>query len=364
MSFDEKIAALIQRLPKRVEHLQTEEATKNALIMPFIAALGYDVFNPQEVVPEFVADVGTKKGEKVDYAIHRDGEVILLIECKKAQTDLSQTEMSQLYRYFSVTKARIAVLTNGVQYWFFSDLVEPNKMDARPFLELDLLDARPGALAEVKKLAKDEFDLERMLGAASELKYTSEFKKILATQLETPDEGCVRFLYARALPGSRFTASVREQFPPLVAKAFQQLVSDRISDRLRCALASETKTTEKSDAPTDSEDHAKQGQKDGVITTEEELEGFRIVRAITCKVVPPNRIFPRDTKTYFGILLDDSNRKPICRLWFNSKQKYIGLFDAQKNETKVPIETLADIYKYADELIAAIGNYEAASTNS
>ncbi len=116
MSFDEKIAALIQRLPKLANHLQTEEATKNALVMPFIAALGYDVFNPKEVVPEFTADVGTKKGEKVDYAIMRDGETIILIECKKANGDLSQENMSQLHRYFTVTKARITILTNGIHY--------------------------------------------------------------------------------------------------------------------------------------------------------------------------------------------------------------------------------------------------------
>jgi hypothetical protein len=355
--FDVKIAALIQRLPKLVEHLQTEEATKNALVLPFISALGYDIFNPQEVVPEFIADVGTKKGEKVDYAIKRDGEVILLIECKQAKTDLNQAVMNQLYRYFSVTKARIAILTNGVAYWFYSDLVAPNKMDARPFLELDLSDPRPGALSEVKKLAKDEFDLDKMLSAANELKYTSEFNKIMATQMENPEEDFVRFFYSRALPGARFTAAAREQFTPLVARAFQQLVSDRISDRLRNALASETKTLERKEASQDTQTQ-QIDEKDGIVTTEEELEAFRIVRAIACKHVLPERVAPRDTKSYFGVLLDDSNRKPICRLWFNSKQKYIGVFGADKIETRIPIDMLADIYKHADKILSAIENYE------
>jgi hypothetical protein len=358
--FDEKIAALIQRLPKLVEHLQTEEATKNALIMPFIAALGYDVFNPQEVVPEFIADVGTKKGEKVDYAIKRDGEVIILFECKKAETNLSEAEMSQLFRYFAVTKARIAVLTNGVSYWFYSDLAEPNKMDTRPFLELDLSDPRPGVLSEVKKLAKDEFDLEKMLGAANELKFTSEFKKILIAELEQPEEDFVRFFYTRALPGARFTASAKEQFTPLVARAFQQLISDRVSDRLRSALTIETKPKE-APAQGASEQDQTTTEKDGVTTTEEELEAFRIIRAITCRIVPPDRVVPRDTKTYFGVLLDDNNRKPICRLWFNSKQKYLGVFDSDKNETRIPIATLADIYQHADKLVSTIQNYERTS---
>jgi predicted type IV restriction endonuclease len=163
MSFDEKIAALIQRLPKLTDHLSTEEATKNALVMPFISALGYDVFNPKEVVPEFTADIGTKKGEKVDYAIMNDGEAIILIECKKADSDLSQENINQLYRYFTVTNARIAILTNGIYYKFYSDLDEKNKMDNIPFLELNLANPKPNALAEVKKMAKEDFDVEYML---------------------------------------------------------------------------------------------------------------------------------------------------------------------------------------------------------
>ncbi|WP_300458870.1 type I restriction endonuclease [Desulfobacula sp.] len=163
MSFDEKISALAEKIPSLINHLETEEATKNALIMPFIAALGYDVFNPKEVVPEFVADHGTKKGEKVDYAIIQENEVIILIECKQAKYNLCDANMSQLFRYFTVTKSRIAILTNGINYLFFSDLEAPNKMDSRPFLELDMLNLRKNLLAEVKKLGKEKFDLDRML---------------------------------------------------------------------------------------------------------------------------------------------------------------------------------------------------------
>lgn len=358
MSFDEQVAGLLQRLPKLVEHLQTEQATKNALVLPFISALGYDIFNPQEVVPEFVADVGTKKGEKVDYAITRDGEVILLIECKKCQTDLSQADTSQLYRYFSVARARIAVLTNGVQYWFYCDLVEPNKMDTRPFLELDLSDPRPGVLTEVKKLAKEGFDLDMMLSAANELKYTSEFKKIMATQFEQPDQDFVKFFFRRAVPSGHFSASAKAEYTPLVAKAFQQLISDRVSDRLKNALQSESKATEqKEDTETDGQ--PLQGRKDGIATTEEELEGFRIVRAIVCRVVSPERVYPRDTKTNLGILLDNTSHKPICRLWFNSpEQKYLSVWDAEKKETKIPIDTLVDIYKHSDRLVQTVQKYE------
>ena len=354
MSFDEKMAALIQRLPKMTDDLHTEEATKNALVMPFISALGYDVFNPKEVVPEFTADVGTKKGEKVDYAIMKDGETCILVECKKANSDLSQENMSQLYRYFTVTNAHIAILTNGIQYKFYSDLEESNKMDKKPFLELDLENPKASILAEVKKMAKEGFDLERMLSTANELKYTSEIKKILIAQVESPEEDFVKFFFQSIMPGSRFTAANKELYTPLVAKAFHQFLNDKISDRLRTALESETTNEDKENEATQNQEE----KPNGIITTEEELEGWSIVRAICAKLVSPTRIVHRDTKSYMGILLDDTNRKPVCRLWFNTKQKYLGIFGTDKTETRIPIESVVGIYQHSDEILNTVMQYE------
>ncbi len=354
MSFDEKITALAQKIPSLIDLLETEEATKNALVMPFIDALGYDIFNPKEVVPEFTADVGTKKGEKVDYAIMQDGEVIILIECKQANSDLNEENISQLFRYFTVTKARIAILTNGIHYRFFSDLDEKNKMDARPFLDLDMQNIRENLLDEVRKLAKERFDLDRMLSTANELKYTSAIKKTLRSQVEKPDDKFVRFFFNVTNPGSRFTATAKEQFAVFVQKAFQQFIRESVSDRLRSALQKEDDKEKKK-----IEEQEELAQNDnGIVTTEEELEGFQIVRAIICQKVKPNRIAHRDTKSYFGILLDDNNRKPICRLYFNAAQKYIGLFDKNKKETKQSINELTDIYRYTEQLLEAACCYD------
>lgn len=358
MSFDERIATLIQRIPSLIGHLETEEATKNALVMPFLAALGYDVFNPQEVIPEFTADVGTKKGEKVDYAVVQDGEVVLLVECKKASVDLGKSEMSQLFRYFSVTKARIAILTNGIAYRFYSDLEEQNKMDAVPFLELDLRDPRARVLREVKKLAKGDFDLDEMLSAANELKYAAEITKILSRQIEEPEEEFIRFFFSRANPGARFTAAAKEQFQTLVPIAISQMISEKVSRRLRNALQTESSPDDQSAA--EAEEHSESEDDSGIVTTEEELEGYRIVLAIVCKVVAPERVVHRDTKSYMGIILDDNNRKPICRLWFNTKQLYLGVFDEQKKETRLPIDSPAGIYGHSDHLIATVERYVAA----
>ncbi len=360
MSFSDRLASLAQRAPSLIGHLETEEATKNALVMPFIAALGYDVFNPQEVVPELTADVGVKKGDKVDYAIKQDGEVIILIECKTAGANLSEANMSQLFRYFTVTNARIAVLTNGIHYRFYSDLEEPNKMDGRPFLELDLLDLREHHVNEVKRLAKGSFDLNRMLSAASELKYLRELHRVLAEQFENPDPELVRFLYLQVNPEGRFIASVREQFSELVPKAFQQFISERVSGRLRTALAQEDVVTGRKQDDSASEENAEESEPrdSGVETTADEVEAYHIVKAIVREVVAPERIVHRDTKSYMGILLDDNNRKPICRLHFNTSQYYLGTFDAGKNETRHTIDSLNDIYQHADQLRKTAVGYD------
>ena len=128
MDLADRLREMSSRIRQRVENVKTEEATKTALVMPFINhVLGYNVFDPAEVVPEFIADVGTKKGEKVDYAIFRNGDPIMLFECKHYGVDLGKEPASQLYRYFSVAKARFGVLTDGVIYRFYSELLAKNR---------------------------------------------------------------------------------------------------------------------------------------------------------------------------------------------------------------------------------------------
>lgn len=367
MPFADKIRALAERVPQTVEHLGTEEATKNALVMPFIAALGYDVFNPLEVVPEYTADVGTKKGEKVDYAILRDDEIIMIWEAKKAGEDLSRDNVSQLYRYFSVTKARIAILTNGVEYRFYSDLDDKNKMDTKPFLVIDLTDLREDLLSELQRITKDAFDLENMLASANDLKHLRELRAVFEAQFAEPDEEFVRFFFNRATENARFGKNARELFGRLVREAFSQFVADRVGSRLRSALVVEGLPPVGISAPTTSvpaavslealPEEEDDEPDNGVVTTEEEMQGFYVVKAIACAVLPAERIFFRDTKSYFGVLVDDNNRKPLVRLHFDRKTKYIGLLDEGKSETRHEIAGPEGIYAFAEEIKAAARRY-------
>ncbi len=363
MELGERLASLASKVQQQKASIQTEEATKNAFVMPFIAlVLGYDVFNPQEVVPEFTADVGIKKGEKIDYAIVKDGEVQMLVECKTVGASLSLSHASQLFRYFATTNARIAILTNGEQYHFFTDLDRPNRMDEKPFLQLDLSDLDPSVFPEVEKMGKEFFDLDSIVSAAEELKYVGAIKRVLASQFREPDDDWVKILITRVYEGS-ITQRVRDQFGPLVRKASKQFLADQVNERLKTALgaqsgfapAPESLTGEA--AAEESLAEAEATHDRGVVTTLEELEAFQIIRAIACSEVPASRIVARDTKSYFGVLLDDNNRKPIARLHFNTGQKYLGLLDAEKNETRHPVETLEEIYLHADSIREAVRLY-------
>lgn len=359
MDFIDQLRALASRVSATKDMIQTEEATKNAMIMPFIQALGYNVFDPLEVTPELVADVGTKKGEKVDYAILKDGKPIILFECKKCGADLGINHASQLFRYFHVTEARFGVLTNGLTYRFFTDLDQPNKMDEKPFLEFNMLDFKEQDVEELKKFAKVAFDLDSILTTANDLKYTRAIQNLLADWMLTPSEEFVRLVSADLLGGKRFTPAVKEQFTQITQRAFKQLIGDRINDRLRVAMTPDVRVPEVAE-PSKAESGNESDDASATITSAEELEGFHIVRSILRDVVPSRRVYMRDAQSYCAILFDDNNRKPICRLRFNNTEKLaLGLMNS-KDEEKVLLADLDDLYTHAEKLKATVAAYLAA----
>ena len=359
MDLREVLDSLADRLDQQLPLLTNEEATKNALIMPVINALGYNVFDPTEVLPEFTADIGTKKGEKVDYAINVAGVPMMLVECKSVTSALKFEHASQLFRYFGVTDARFAILTNGVDYWFYTDLDKPNRMDKVPFFEFNLRDYDRADVEEFEKFAKVAFDLDNILNNASELKYVKKLAKILESEFKDPSEGFVKFFSNQVYEG-RMTNAVCDQFAPLVKSAFRQFVNNSMSSRLKSAF----RGVDTEGIDVEAVDSDEQENDDGIETTHDEVEGFHIVRAILSRDVDPGRVVIRDTKSYCGVLLDDNNRKPICRLLFNSKQKYLGLLDADKNVERIPIVLPRDIYQYADKLLEKVSQYEQANSGT
>lgn len=352
MDFKDQIKQLTDRIDKLKEQIQTEEATKNAFIMPLIMALGYDVFNPLEVVPEYVCDIGTKKGEKIDYAIMKDGNPMILIECKHWEHVLNVHE-GQLLRYFHVSKARFGILTNGIIYKFYTDLKDPNKMDEKPFFEINLCDIRDNQIDELKKFHKSYFDINNILSTASELQYTNQLKTQIREELSNPSEQLVKLFTKRVYSGLMMPKIV-EQFTDLVKKSISSVISDIITERLKTAINKETDKSETTPPDTDKDS----GKDDGINTTLDEMEAFYIVKAIMAQKIPVNRIVHRDTKSYFGILLDDNNRKPICRLFLDGNKKSLVTFGEGKKEQKHQLDSLDEIYRYAQELLEVVKLYE------
>ena len=344
---------LIADRTKHKESIQTEEATKNAFVMPFLQSLGYDVFNPLEVVPEFIADIGIKKGEKIDYAIFKDGQPTILIECKDWRQNLNVHD-GQLLRYFHVSKAKFGLLTNGIVYRFYSDLVAPNKMDEKPFLEFNITEIKDNQIEELKKFHKANFDAESIVNTASEMKFMNELKHLLNKELTEPTPEFVKHFAKQVYP-SVVTAKVLEQFTELTKKSIQHYISDLITERLKTALSKEDEKNK-----VENEISAEQNLEDisKINTTEEELEAFLIVKTILRQKVPATRVTYRDAQSYFAIFLDDNNRKAICRLYLNGGKKYIGTLDDNKKETKFEIGTLDEIFNYSEILLKTTELYE------
>lgn len=347
--FIDQIKSLSVRIEKIRDTITTEEATKTAVVLPFFQILGYDIFNPKEFIPEFTADFGIKKGEKVDYAIMNEDDPVILIEAKPLNENLQKHD-SQLFRYFGTTTAKFAILTNGIKYRFYTDLEEKNKMDSSPFFEFDLLDIKESSLNELAKFRKDSFDLENIFTTASELKYLNKLKNFLNEQWDDPSEEYVRFLVSQVYDGIK-TKNKIEEFEPIIKKAFKQFINELVNSKLNAALKNTNFEDEKVSREVAStlEETIKEDTDPEIVTTEEELEGYVTIKILLKNTVEPERVFYRDNKSYFNVLLDDNIRKWICRLGFNTSNKYIQFNDEERSTFY--IENVSDITEYRDKII-------------
>ncbi len=355
MDFTDQIKQFAKRAAELKDSLATEEATKMSLIVPFFRILGYDVFNPEEFTPEYTADVGIKKGEKVDYAIMDNGEPVILIEAKSCKEKLDKHD-SQLFRYFGTSTAKFGILTNGIVYKFYTDLDEQNKMDLTPFLEVNILNLKPNILLELKKFHKDNFSVEDIASSASELKYSKSIREFMTQQLDNPSDDFTKYILSEIYEGVK-TQNVIEKFKPIIKKSLNTFISDLMNDKISAALKTddadgENKPNEKSpetDQPAVHESKIK--------TTDSEIEAFYIIKSILGEKVDLERITYKDTESYFNILLDNNTRKWICRLRLEGRKQSIAFPDENKAEKKQPIESNNDLFNYKDEIIKSLERY-------
>lgn len=342
MEFLEKINQLKDRALNLKDSLKTEEATKNALIMPFLNALGYDVFNPLEVVPEYVADSRLKKDEKVDYAIMKDGKPVILVECKKVENDKLDVKKhaGQLFKYFTASKARFIILTNGIVYKFFSDIEETNIMDSEPFFVFNLIEFKENQIDNLAEFKKDNFDVEKVFSNAGDMKFIRMFADVLENEYRTPSDDFVKYLFYKSDIEGRKTSNVIEKHKKTAKEAFNMFMSKVMKTSLNLSL-----------------DEKQEEKKDEIITTQEELEGYAIVKSLLYGVIDVTRVVYRDNRSYFNVILDNNINKTVCRLYFNTAQKYIA-FLVDKKEVKTPINGLNDIFAFKEQITEKVNEIE------
>jgi hypothetical protein len=358
MDFKDNLNELIKKIEKYKGKISNEEMTKTAFIMPFFDILGYDTRNPFEFHPEFTADVADFKGEKVDYAILINDEPQILIEAKDCNDKLEKHDR-QLIRYFHTTKAKIAILTNGIIYKFFTDLDETNKMDDKPFLEIDLLSIKENEINELKKFFKCNFDIENILTTAEELKYSNAIKKLLKKELEDPSDKFLTYIIGEVYDGIK-TQKIKDKFIGIVKNSTVQLINEIVRNRFEDAL--ETKEKE----AIVQEEVTEKVVVSEIITSKEELEALGIIKSLLYgKINDMSKIEYKDTVNYFNVLYEGNTRKWICRFYLNSNNKYISFpcYDENGNritkENKILLENgINDIYTYNEILSKIIKDFE------
>lgn len=202
-----------------------EEATKNSCILPFLSILGYDIHNPQEVIPEYNADIGIKNGEKVDFTIAIDNEASILVEAKTIGTNLNK-HYSQLFRYFSVVDgAKVGILTDGVEYQFYTDIKIPNKMDQEPFFVFNIFNFNDKDYKYLTKFKKENFNVNKIKKAAEKLYYEQEIDQVVSNLLANPNDEFVNLILSEFYDGVK-TSKIRNNVKPMVVKAIEKYINN------------------------------------------------------------------------------------------------------------------------------------------
>lgn len=348
MAFQDEIRSFASKIDSLKDHIHTEEATKTSIILPLFHLLGYDIFNPAEFCPEYIADVGIKKGEKVDYAILNNGSPIILIEVKSINQKLDKHD-SQLFRYFATTNAKFAILTNGIIYRFYTDLKESNKMDKDPFFQFDFSDLSDDKIVSLSQFTKKNFNVKTIMESASLMRYANYFKSIFSEQLENPSDDFIKFFLKGIFPGTK-TQSVLEKFRPILKETLNAYINDLVSQKIPDHV--ETTTIADSDETFHPD------------LSNSQLEAYRIIKNILSKDALDSDITFKVTESYLAILYRGNSRKWLCRYLENSAQSLLILPDENKRELRYKLNGIADIQNYALDICQVFYRYQSPDISS
>jgi hypothetical protein len=278
MNLKETLEMLNKVINDDRELIKNEESTKQFLILPLLRGLGYDTYSPKEVTPEFTADFH-KKNEKVDYAISINGDPKIFVEAKSMNSKIVKNA-PQLSRYFSTfPSVRLGILTNGIEYHFFTDLTDANIMDSKPFFIFNITNYNDEDFNHLVKFSKNLYDYEDVKNMAESLMYSYSFKSVIKEIFENPNDDFIKFVIKE-----RFKFKVTQQFintaRPLVQKCIQESIAEMISEKFDVPI--QNQPTQESSTGIDD---IQQEEKKTYYSTEEieslgtfeEFEGVKVV---------------------------------------------------------------------------------------
>ena len=366
MAFEDDFARYIDQIKARLPHIQGEEATKQSLVIPLFHVLGYDVWNPLEVQPEYGADFdkGPKKGqsEKVDYALKINGEPVVFVECKAANVVLD-THDGQLARYFNATPSvRVGILTNGVRIKVFTDLQQPNVMDEKPWMDFDIRVPKQAEIDALKKFRKTEFTADQIVGLAEEMVYYNVLVPFIASQLLDPGEKLVR-LVAEEIPSlKRIDKKVVDRLTPILRKAIQAAILDHVARSFNAPAQPEPAPVaappqmDAASGTTGAATSVTEGSRDGIITTPQEMEIYGLVSKIVKEQFPEAVVQYRDARSYFTIM-QKNLRKWFIRLGIEKEPYWISFrhIKPETARTLCPEIEVADGGQHGDTEIVIKG---------
>lgn len=328
--FYQEVLKHAQHIADVGEHCTTEETTKQALILPLLGILGFSPYDPTKVRAEYFADLpGIKSGERVDYALFCQSLPVMLIEAKSYKENLNN-HAPQLMRYFNASpEVEFAIITNGLEWRFFTDLKNKNVMDEKPFLTINFKKLDKNKINTLFGFHHDTFQPETLRLLAEENTYLSAFTKTILNSLKEVDLDFVRYIASRSNTGRQLTQKFIESITPLVKQAVQKAVSEMIISSLSTP-PSEPSETETEDANVLSDIIDPLNEK--IVTTVNEQTLFNMVLVLLGEETD---IEYKDTESYFSILYQGKTNRWLLRYYENKQKPYITVpFDLSEQQKK------------------------------
>lgn len=317
------------RIEKFGDDLDNEEITKDVLIRPMIQALGYDSSDPTQIKAEFSVTLPKGGRGRADYVIFHNGQPAIVMECKALGVPLDQKIQQQMLQYARALGAFAGIVTDGDTYLCFANVDDEDKIDSRCYHAMDLTDPQNDDEQALQLLSKARLFPKQLREQAAALMSVLDQEDLLSEVLNDPVLSQEIFRL-----GGIEDSTQRDEESAATIDSLREMI-ERAVERVAGGDLEVPK----------------------VVTTNEELDAHLLCKGMLHGVIEPHRVHFRDSKTYASVLIDDNNRKQICRLHFNGRQKYLGTFDADRQETRHAIEDIDDLLKFARAIRSTARRY-------